>query len=202
MSSPTHKTVVRRQCQAYRTSLTPAAYARLSRLICHRATTLPALAHSRIVHVYWPDTQRREVDIRPLIMYLRAMGKQIVLPVITRARSEPAMVSVLFESEDRLQANRWGIYEPVRGPEVDRTTIDAVISPALAADAHGTRVGYGGGYYDRYLTGMNTPIICPIYDACVYPLLETEPHDIPVQVLVSESETIDCAAPLANEADA
>lgn len=186
------KAALRSRCRAYRASVAPSDYRRRSRQICARAGTLAVWDHTDTIHAYWPDLSRREVDIRPLIMYLRALGKQVVLPVVTAHAPVPAMESVAFTSEADLRPNRWGILEPAPREPVDRTSIDAVILPALAADIRGTRLGQGGGYYDRYLAGLNAFLCCPVYDDCARWHLPREPHDIPVHVVVTESRTLHC----------
>ena len=152
-----------------------------------------ALREAHIVHAFWPALGRGEVDIRPLIMYLRALSKQIALPMIAKDTTVPTLHSVLFESEFDLRPNQWGILEPATEGIVDRGAIDALIVPALGANPCGTRLGYGSGYYDSYLADMRATVICPIYDACLLPGLEAEPHDISVHMLVTETQTLHCS---------
>ncbi len=128
-------------------------------------------------------------------MFLRAMAKKVVLPVVIKDAPAPTLLSVPFESEAHLRPNRWGILEPAGGQPVDRSAIDAVIVPALAADQRGVRLGYGGGFYDAYLAGMRATVVCPVYDACTEERLVAEPHDISVHVLITETRTLHCGAP-------
>ncbi len=132
--------------------------------------------------------------MRPLIMFLRALGKEILLPVVDFAAATPTLRCAPFLSEASLKPNRWGILEPAGGRIVDRSLIDAVIVPALAADQRGMRLGYGGGYYDAFLADLEVVTVCPVFDACVYNCLQVEPHDIPVSILVTETRTVRCGS--------
>ncbi len=136
---------------------------------------------------------RREVDVRPIIMYLCALGKEVVLPVMAGPPGAPELLSVPFTYEAALVPGRWGVMEPRTGTPVPRSAIDLIIAPALAVTRQGTRVGYGGGYYDALLTGMRTDTVCPVFDTCLFDDLTPEPHDVPVQRIVTETRTITCS---------
>jgi len=181
------KTTLRKTFRAYRTTLTPEIYAQKSRLICARGAQIAPLLEAQVVHTYWPAVHKREVDLRPLIMYLRALGKKIVLPVVAQGASTPTLRAIFFESELQLKPNRWGILEPSTGTSVDPSAIDVVIVPALAIDRHGTRLGYGGGYYDVFLSDLGVPTLCPTFDACVADRLIAEPHDVPIDIAFTET---------------
>jgi 5-formyltetrahydrofolate cyclo-ligase len=61
------------------------------------------------------------------------------------------MKHILFESEDQLELSSWGIPEPKKGKQVAPDRFEIVFVPLLAADTRGYRVGYGKGFYDRFL---------------------------------------------------
>lgn len=61
------------------------------------------------------------------------------------------MIDIFFDASTNLIENRWGIQEPATGDEVAPGEIDMVLVPGLAFDRHGHRVGYGKGFYDRFL---------------------------------------------------
>lgn len=60
--------------------------------------------------------------------------------------------SVIFNAETKLLENKWGIYEPADGENIDATSLDLVIVPLLCFDRRGFRVGYGKGFYDKFLS--------------------------------------------------
>jgi 5-formyltetrahydrofolate cyclo-ligase len=74
---------------------------------------------------------------------------RIVLPKV-----EPGdqLVHLEFEGLHQLKKNKWGISEPQQGTKIDPKQIDLVIVPLLAANRHGHRLGYGKGFYDRFLS--------------------------------------------------
>ena len=67
--------------------------------------------------------------------------------------------------------------------------------PALAADRHGVRVGYGLGYYDRFLKHLYSRSVSIVYSSCLLDRIPAEPHDIAVDYVVTELDTIVTVAP-------
>lgn len=181
----------RARFRAYRDGLTEAAYARHSAAIVAHLRALPEVRQARTIHVYWPMTARREIDLRPLILELQAAQKQILLPVVVNfdPPTTPAsfLQQVRFTGEAHLRQTRWGLYEPISGETVPPEALDLVIAPALGADRHGYRLGYGQGHYDRFLQGLSVPVACPVYAACLVAALPHEAHDHPVTLVVTEA---------------
>lgn len=128
--------------------------------------TLPELAGARAVAAYWPVTQ--EPDVAPLLLALHAAGVRVLLPLGTGAWAT---------FDGRLQPGRWGLSEPL-GPAADLTAADVLLAPALAVDRAGTRLGRGGGFYDRALArAPRLRAYAVVYDAEVVAELPVEPHD-------------------------
>lgn len=96
----------------------------------------------------------------------------------------------------RLTVHRWdsatvrssfGMLEPPQGaPQVPLEDIQAVLVPGLAFDGRGARLGYGGGFYDRFLPSLNVPLVGVIPSALVLAELPSEAHDVRVDVLATE----------------
>ena len=81
--------------------------------------------------------------------------------------------------------NSYGIPEPVADEPVARDKDALVLMPGLAFDKMGHRVGYGGGYYDRYLAAEpGHPLVALCYDFQMFDKLETEEFDIPVDMVL------------------
>ena len=176
----------------YRRGLDANAYERLSREALARAGRLPELREARVVHVYWPLVERRELDTRPLIEALRNRGAEIVLPVVAsfEAGTPPVLRHVCHPGEKELQVNRWGISEPPPGESVRVEDIDAVVVPALGAGRNRHRIGYGKGFYDAFLRQVTAPTICLVYDACLVDRVPNQPHDVAMRIVVTEHETV------------
>ncbi len=183
------KKQLRKQFMERRKVLPPDAHRAKSRAIVKRLLQLPEIRGADIVHMYWPMVDRGEIDLRMLWKQLREMGKQVALPVMARAYP-PRLRHVLLESVEALRPNRWGVWEPGDGIEISPERMDAIIAPALAIDRSGYRLGYGGGYYDAFLAEIRAPIVGAVFSEFLVNHLPHETHDIPVDIIVTDRETI------------
>ena len=102
---------------------------------------------SSIILAYWPLPD--EVDIRPLIEYLAAQGKVVLLPKVT---GSDTMELRRYTSPADLAEGAFHIMEPVGEPFADYEKIDVAFVPGMAFDAAGHRLGRGKGYYDRFFS--------------------------------------------------
>lgn len=187
----TSKATLRTRFQAYRTSLDPAERAARSRQILDRLATLPELRTAETVHAYWPMVESGEVDTRPLLRTLAAAGRRLVLPVVTSFEAgRPVMEHRCFEGEALLRTNRWGVEEPIGGETVPPGAIDVVLAPALGAACDGHRIGHGRGYYDAFLRTCPAPAVGLLYAATLVDAVPVEPHDIPLDVIVTEDAVL------------
>lgn len=186
------KDAIRRAVLARRRSLDATTAAEHSENIRDRLADIDLLSEARCVHAFWPIHEKREVDLRPLLRRWVDEGRTVVLPVVRRpdSGSHPLLEHRTFTREDHLVLSDWGIAEPVSGEQVAARDLDVIIVPALSVDARGTRIGYGMGFYDRFLRGAEAARICPIYDADVADDLPREHHDEPVDVVVTECRTM------------
>ena len=134
---------------------------------------------------------RSEVDTFPILDRVLAAGKRLLVP-----RVDPAartMHAVVIESTGELKPGYYGIPEPEQRREASTYPaggIDLVIAPGCAFTRKGDRLGYGGGYYDRFLEGVRDTgcVTCSLtYDRLVLPSLPVKNIDIPVDYLITES---------------
>ncbi|KAA9333185.1 5-formyltetrahydrofolate cyclo-ligase [Hymenobacter busanensis] len=104
----------------------------------------------RAVHVFLPILRQHELDTWLIIRRLWAEypALRVVVPV---TQPNGRLSHQLLTPDTALVENAWGIPEPVEAPEVDPVELDAVLVPLLAFDEQGQRVGYGKGFYDRFL---------------------------------------------------
>lgn len=146
-----------------------------SELLCRRVLQTPAYASAAAVYGYLPFNQ--EVNLLPLLQKAIRDGKQVALPKCYGSE----MRFILIADLSRVRVSALGAPEPVDDLPVARDDTALVIVPGLVFDERGYRIGYGGGYYDRFLAREpEHPTIALCYDFQVMPFaLKREPHDIP-----------------------
>lgn len=100
-------------------------------------------------HVFLPITEQHEVDTEFILHLLSGKDKEIV---ISKSDFESRnMTHFLLTDNTKIKKNEYNIPEPIDGIEVPATKIDVVFVPLLAFDQKGNRVGYGKGFYDKFL---------------------------------------------------
>jgi len=101
-------------------------------------------------HVFFPIEKQKEVDSRLIIQIIQGKDKNVVLPKLNFESN--SIDSVLLTDSTLLKTNHLGISEPLNGIQINNNQIDLVFVPLLVFDNSGHRVGYGGGYYDKFLS--------------------------------------------------
>lgn len=182
------KTAARDAARTARCALPPAERDAAAELIAARLLALPILDGVRIVLAYGASAE--EVALDAAVAALRARGARIAYP---RIEEEGALALHLIAEENELVAGPHGIREPAAGaPLVSAEEVEAVLVPGVAFDAHGTRVGFGGGYYDRLLPLLENAVRIGVAFDCqlVEGALPREEHDEPVDLVVTPTRTI------------
>ena len=145
------KADIRRTFLARRRALSEGEVKRRSALLSQQLFSGFAVAEWRWLHVFLPIPQQQEPNTWLIIhrIWAEFPGLQLAVPVV-QADGE-TLRHYQLTSETQLATNRWGIPEPVNAEEMPPTVFDAVLVPLLACDQRGHRVGYGKGFYDRFL---------------------------------------------------
>lgn len=143
---------------------------------------------AEIIHCYVSMNQRREVETRELIREILSKKRKVIVPVTNFENR--TLRHVRLKSYEELRVNKWGVLEPDDGEEVSPDEIDLVIVPMVAADEECNRIGYGEGFYDRFLKQVNCPKIGLIFEQNVVEELPIEEFDIPLNKVVTEVRTI------------
>ncbi|WP_297527693.1 5-formyltetrahydrofolate cyclo-ligase [Thiohalobacter sp.] len=190
--------------------------ARLRRELRARRRTLPAherralaermarhVAHDRRFrnarHVAVYLAADGEMDPGPLILRARAMGKALYLPVLLPAGANRLWFAPWREDEP-LVPNRFGIPEPARAARtrIPPQRLDLVLTPLVAFDARGHRLGMGGGYYDRTFAHLlrhrhflRPRLIGLAYGFQRQPALPAQPWDVPLAAIATEEGILD-----------
>ena len=177
---------LRKRARRIRDAVPPADRARLSARICGRARTLLTAAGAHTVMVY--VSFRSEVETAGLIDELRRTHR-VAAPRVADAGCMDAMLL----AGTPLVRGRLGILEPpATAAVVEPASIDAVLVPGLAFDPAGYRLGYGGGYYDRFLVGCARALrIGLAFEAQMVDSVRPHAHDQPLDHIVTERRVID-----------
>lgn len=136
---------MRREYKRLRNGVDKRERTRLSSAICKHATKLEAYAAAQ--HVLCYASIGSEVETKTLLVSILQSGRTLLLPVT----GEQQMQAAVVRSLDTLQTGRFGILEPADAQYMEPGKIDLVFVPGLAFQRSGYRLGYGGGYYDRFL---------------------------------------------------
>lgn len=131
---------------------------------------------ARTLAIYWPLAG--EFDTRPVINQALKEGKEVLLPVVQPQQH------MIFAPYGPL-VNRHGIMEPQEIKEVVKANIDLIIVPGLCFDAKGYRIGYGGGYYDRYLADYAQYTASFVFPYQQVENLPVDDFDRPIQQLIT-----------------
>lgn len=139
------------------------------------------------VHVYLPLKKFNEPDTLGFVSYLRMNYPEIKLVVSKSILENSIMENYIWDENTVLVENRWGILEPSNGLLVDAQHISVVIVPLLVADKKGNRVGYGKGFYDRFLSKCQSEVrkIGVSYFEPVDQIDDVGEWDVPIDVLVT-----------------
>jgi len=135
---------------AKRQQLSPEDYAELNRKLLAGFQQLD-LSGVKYLHCYLPIIAKKEPDTRLLIDWLKLKHPDIGLVYPQTNFTDHSMRHFVDDVQLVLAENMFGITEPIAGNEVDVAEIDMVIVPLLAFDRQGYRVGYGKGFYDRFM---------------------------------------------------
>lgn len=133
-----------------------------------------------------------EVETKPIIDHLFSTSKNVLVP-ISVVKTKQLVVSKI-ESLDDVEVRTYGIREP--RPEkvdpVEHDQIDLVIVPGVAFDEDGFRLGYGGGFYDRFIKNLRPDCISVAiaFEDQVFKEVPKEDHDISVDFLITEKRII------------
>lgn len=149
-----------------------------------RFLALPQVEAADTVMVFYGTS--REPDTVPLIRALLDMGKRVALPVCLPRRGMEAR-QVL--DVDQLIPNRFGIPEPDSAcPVIPKDEIQAALIPHLMCDREGYRLGWGGGYYDRWLADFSGLTVCVCRAGRLAERIPREEFDVPVKLVLIEEE--------------
>ena len=148
----------------------------ISRKISFNIKNSESYQESENIMLFYPKSY--EVN---LLSLLDDEKKQFYLPKVF----EDKILVCPFKKGDELNVSEFNIKEPCTAA-VSADILDLVIVPALIADKRGYRLGYGGGFYDRFLAEYNARTILPIPSRLLIDKLPNCEYDIPIDVIITE----------------
>lgn len=170
----------------------------MERALLQRLCALPAIQKAGVFFVYC--SYRSEVGTGELIDQLLRLGKTVCVPLCDAAAVSMVAVRITDPSKDLLPGYK-GIPEPhpqlASTQSIEATSLEVVIIPGAVFDRRGYRLGYGGGYYDRFLA-LEAPQALRVGLAFDLQLVEHLPdavHDVPLDLLVTERQWLSWPRP-------
>lgn len=130
-----------------------------------------------------------ELNTHPIFEKAWEEGKTTVAPVVERNSKRLSFFKISSFNECR--ESSIGLLEPIPGktPSVNEESLDLIITPGLAYNKDGYRIGYGGGFYDRLLKNVEVPTVSLCFDCQLLNDLPLEHYDIPVKILLSGTDS-------------
>lgn len=190
------RNTLRREMRLRRSSLSPQQQRDASLTLDRVLGRHPLFLRSRHIAIYLPNDG--EMDLTPLLQRALSMGKKCYLPVLSPLYHNRLWFAP-YTAESRLLLNRFGIPEPDCNHRKMRPvwTLDLVLTPLVAFDAQGNRLGMGGGFYDRTLAYLRRrkhwkkpQLIGTAHSFQQVPQLPHQSWDIPLQGVATEEQLL------------
>ena len=182
------KAALRKAYKQARLALTEAEFAGKSAEIYARLLPWLANQSARGIHVYMPIEKHREVNTKPILEAIWSNPKQLAITSISDF-FQLSMQSFLIHPDTEFQKDAWGIPSPIGAEGVAEKAIDIVIIPLLAFDLQGYRLGYGKGFYDRFLKICRKDVL-KVGISLFEPedSLPVDPHDVKMDFCFTPSQ--------------
>ncbi|KZE48437.1 5-formyltetrahydrofolate cyclo-ligase [Brevibacillus parabrevis] len=186
MDQKTNKKQLRSHILERRKAIPASEREQYSAHICRHLLENERIASAKTIFAFHPFGD--EVDILPFIREAMNRGQEVWLPLALVEQRR--LIPYRFTGEHMLRQGVYGIMEPdpEKAEAADVSLLEAVVVPGVAFDTHGGRMGYGGGFYDRFLAGLDTlPFLVGVgFSMQVVEHVPVEPHDIRLDGIVTE----------------
>lgn len=174
-----NKQELRKAVREKKRAMTPQEIEKRSQLLLQQFVQTEAYQIATAIYGYLPYNQ--EVRTVPILQRAIADGKKVAVPKVYGEE----MRFLYLEDLTQVAAGYAGIPEPIADDPIAEDKTALVLMPGLAFDMEGHRIGYGGGFYDKFLSNEpEHPTVALCYDFQVFPKLDTEEFDIPVDLVL------------------
>lgn len=193
-SGPTEDNVrqdIRRACKAERAALTADAVMEESVHICQHIIESAPYRSADQIFCYYPLKGAGEANVLPVARQALLEGRRVAFPRVTGEQMEFILAA---ELQDSFREGCFHVMEPVGSQVLTPSKRTLILVPGVAFDRTGGRMGYGGGYYDRYLAAHSEAVCMGValHVQIVTDVL-AQPWDIPVRYLATEQEVTCCS---------
>lgn len=181
------KKALRRRVREQLSALSRSELVRSDDALFEKFLSLPQVEKAQTIFAFW-GIPSKEPDTARLIGELIRRGKAVGLP---RMLPDHRMEVRRYDPDRPLVTVSFGISEPGEDcPLIAREDIGLVLVPAVCYDRRGYRLGFGGGYYDRWLAGFSGVTVGLCREAVLQETVPTEAHDARVDLLLTEGECL------------
>ncbi len=187
------KTFLRNEVRGALAQMSEAAYREHSLTVAKQVLQEPYIIEANTIGI--TISNKPEIDTIHLIQELWQLSKRVAIPKCNPKTKE--MSFYVIESFNQLETVYMHLREPI--PEkcefIDANEMDIILVPGVVFDKFGYRIGYGGGYYDRYVLNYKKgKLMSLLFDEQLYEHIPTNEHDCPVDIIVTPTKRIDCVA--------
>lgn len=173
------KTALRKEIREKKRAMTPEQIENASRDLAKQFFATAYYRDAETLYGYLPYNQ--EVRTEPILLQALKDSKKVAVPKVYG----DTMRFIYLEDLSGIEKGYAGIPEPVADEPVAQDEKALVLMPGLAFDKEGHRIGYGGGFYDKFLSAEPAhPTVALCYDFQMLPKLETEEFDVPVDLVL------------------
>ena len=183
------KDKIRKEIKLKRSQLILEDKLKKDELILSKILSDRSIIEAQLIYLYVSLDEKGEVGTKGIINKLLKIGKQVALPKVLGSD----IIFYLIHDMENLEKGHMNILEPKEYCEKIECKYAPIIIPGLAFDRLGNRIGYGGGFYDRFLKKEPThKKIALAYDFQLYDIIETEKFDIKVDKIILDKEVVFC----------
>lgn len=177
------KSLLRKELLSRRESLGKEEWSTKSEKAINNLYALDIFQKAETVHCFISMNERKEVNTHNLLRDMLENRKKVIVPVTDFETVSLKHVELL--SFQNLKTNKWGVPEPAESQETDLVP-ELIVVPLLAADKEFNRLGYGKGFYDRFLQKVNVPKAGLLFEEFILDYLPVEPFDEKLDILITE----------------
>ena len=149
-----------------------------SMIIKNKIMNLDIYKNSKVIALY--SSMKSEVDTKELIKESLELGKKVLLP---RILNKNKMIFIEINKDTNYERNTFGVLEPIG---IEEKNIDLMIIPGVAFDKANNRLGYGRGYYDKYLKDKDLYKIGICFHEQLVDNIEVDEHDIKMDLIITD----------------